>query len=243
MLEIKNLVVEVDGKEILKGVNLEIKEGEVHAIFGPNGSGKSTLLAAIMGLPPYKIKKGKIMFKDRELNRLPIWERAKLGIGLAFQNPPEINLKMKKLLERIGRDGMQEYIKKLRMEDYIERDINKGFSGGERKRAEILQIAAQKPDLLLLDEPESGVDMENIYIISKVINELLEKDKKIRERKKSAIIITHTGYILDFIDARLAHVMIDGKIICRGPPKEILKNIKENGYENCEKCRWENERA
>ena len=243
MLKIKDLVVEVDGKEILKGVNLEIGEGEVHAIFGPNGSGKSTLLAAIMGLPPYKIKKGKVVFKGKMINKLPIWERAKLGIGLAFQNPPEINLKMKKLLEKIGEDELQEYVKKLKMEDYIERDINRGFSGGERKRAEILQIAAQKPDLLLLDEPESGVDMENIYIISKVINELLEKNKRIRERKKSAIIITHTGYILDFIDARLAHVMIDGKIICSGPPKEVLKNIKENGYENCEKCRWNDGRA
>ena len=243
MLKIKDLVVEVDGKEILKGVNLEIREGEVHAIFGPNGSGKSTLLAAIMGLPPYKIKKGKVVFKGKMINKLPIWERAKLGIGLAFQNPPEINLKMKKLLEKIGEDELQEYVKKLKMEDYIERDINRGFSGGERKRAEILQIAAQKPDLLLLDEPESGVDMENIYIISKVINELLEKNKRIRERKKSAIIITHTGYILDFINARLAHVMIDGKIICSGPPKEVLKNIKENGYENCEKCRWNDGRA
>ena len=243
MLKIKDLVVEVDGKEILKGVNLEIGEGEVHAIFGPNGSGKSTLLAAIMGLPPYKIKKGKVVFKGKMINKLPIWERAKLGIGLAFQNPPEINLKMKKLLEKIGKDELQEYVKKLKMEDYIERDINRGFSGGERKRAEILQIAAQKPDLLLLDEPESGVDMENIYIISKVINELLEKNKRIRERKKSAIIITHTGYILDFINARLAHVMIDGKIICSGPPKEVLKNIKENGYENCEKCRWNDGRA
>ena len=162
---------------------------------------------------------------------------------MAFQNPPEINLKMKKLLEKIGEDELQEYVKKLKMEDYIERDINRGFSGGERKRAEILQIAAQKPDLLLLDEPESGVDMENIYIISKVINELLEKNKRIRERKKSAIIITHTGYILDFINARLAHVMIDGNIICSGPPKEVLKNIKENGYENCEKCRWNDGRA
>jgi len=243
MLKIKDLVVEVDGKEILKGVNLEIGEGEVHAIFGPNGSGKSTLLAAIMGLPPYKIKKGKVVFKGKMINKLPIWERAKLGIGLAFQNPPEINLKMKKLLEKIGKDGLQEYVKKLKMEDYIERDINRGFSGGERKRAEILQMAAQKPDLLLLDEPESGVDMENIYIISKVINELLEKNKRIRERKKSAIIITHTGYILDFINAGLAHVMIDGKIICSGPPKEVLKNIKENGYENCEKCRWNDGRA
>ena len=237
MLEIKNLKVEADGKEILKGVNLEIGEGEVHAIFGPNGSGKSTLLAAIMGLPPYEIKEGEIIFKGKLLNDLPVWKRAKLGIGLAFQNPPEVSLKMEKLLEKIGKNGLQEYVEKLNMKDYIKREINKGFSGGERKRAEILQIAAQKPDLLLLDEPESGVDMENIYIISKVINELLEKDKKIKERKKSAIIITHTGYVLDFIEAKLAHVMIDGRIICSGPPHEVLKNIKENGYEECKKCR------
>ena len=236
MLEIKNLDVEVDKKKILRGINLEVGKGEVHVIFGPNGSGKSTLLAAIMGLPQYKIKRGKIIFKGRKINELPIWERAKLGIGIAFQSPPEINLKLKKLLEKIGGDGFEDYIKKLRMEDYVERDINKGFSGGERKRAEILQLAAQKPDLLLLDEPESGVDMENIYIISKVLNELLEKDKRIVERKKSAIIITHTGYILEFIDAKIAHVMMDGKIVCSGPPKEVMENIRNNGYKNCKKC-------
>lgn len=236
MLKIEKLWVEVDGKEILKGVDLEIHEGEVHAIFGPNGSGKSTLLAAIMGLPRYRIKKGKIIFRGKVINNLPIWERAHLGIGLAFQNPPEINLKMAKLLERMGQKNIDEYVEKLRMGKYIERDINRGFSGGEKKKSEILQIAVQNPDLLLLDEPESGVDMENIYIISRVLNEILEKDKRIRERKKSAIIITHTGYILDFIEAKLAHIMIDGKIICNGPPREVLKNIKENGYERCMEC-------
>jgi len=236
MLKIKNLWVEADGKEILRGVNLVVNEGEVHAIFGPNGSGKSTLLAAIMGLPPYRVKKGDIIFKGKSLLNLPIWERAKIGIGLAFQNPPEINLKLIKLLEKIGKNDFDTYIKKLNMENHVERVINKGFSGGERKRAEILQLATQQPDLLLLDEPESGVDMENIYIISRVINELLEKNKKIKERKKSAIIITHTGYILDFIEAKVAHIMMDGKIICSGPPHEVMKNIKENGYEKCKEC-------
>jgi len=236
MLEIKNLDVEVEGKKILEEINLHVGEGEVHVIFGPNGSGKSTLLAAIMGLPSYKIRRGKIIFKGKRINEMPLWERARLGIGIAFQNPPEINLKLIKLLQKIGGNGFEDYIKKLRMEEYVERDINKGFSGGERKRAEVLQLAAQKPDLLLLDEPESGVDMENIYIISKVLNDLLEKNKRIVERKKSAIIITHTGYILEFIDAKIAHVMIDGKIVCSGPPKEVMENIQKNGYKNCKKC-------
>lgn len=241
MLEIKNLWVEADGKNILKGIDLKIGQGEVHIVFGPNGSGKSTLLAAVMGLPPYKIVKGDIIFKGKSLIKEPIWKRAEMGIGIAFQNPPEINLKLDRLLKKIGGDNIKKYVNELRMNDYMGRDINKGFSGGERKRGEILQIAAQKPHLLLLDEPESGVDMENIYIISKVINELLEKDKRIVERKKSAIIITHTGYILDFIDASIAHVMIDGKIVCNGPPKDVLETIKKYGYEKCYKCvRWEN---
>lgn len=235
MLKVRNAWIEADGKNILKGVNLEIGKGEIHVIFGPNGSGKSTLLAAVMGLPPYKMTKGEIIFKGEDIKDEPIWKRAKMGIGIAFQTPPEINLKMNKLLEKL--DGnTKKYAKELRMEDYINRDINKGFSGGERKRSEILQIAIQQPDLLLLDEPESGVDMENIYIISKVINELLEKNKRIVERRRSAIIITHTGYILDFIDANLAHVMMDGKIICKGPPRDVLETIKKYGYEKCSAC-------
>jgi len=235
MLKVRNAWIEADGKKILKGVNLEVGKGEVHVIFGPNGSGKSTLLAAIMGLPSYKITDGEIIFKGRDIKNEPIWKRAKMGIGIAFQSPPEINLKMNKLLENL--DGnIEKYAKELRMEEYIDRDINKGFSGGERKRSEILQIAIQQPDLLLLDEPESGVDMENIYIISKVINELLEKNKRIVERQRSAVIITHTGYILDFIDANLAHVMMDGKIICKGPPRDVLETIKKYGYEKCSAC-------
>jgi len=122
------------------------------------------------------------------------------------------------------------------MRNYLERNINAGFSGGERKRGEILQLAAQKPDLMLLDEPESGVDMENIYVISKVINELLEKEKRIKERKKAAIVITHTGYILDFVSASIAHIMMDGKIVCSGPPADVMRNIKKNGYEKCVEC-------
>ena len=236
MLEIKNLKVEADGKEILKGVNLKIKEGEVHAIFGPNGSGKSTLLAAIMGLPSYKITGGSIIFKGKDITDMPVWERARLGIGLAFQSPPEVSVRLDKLIERIRKDGVEKYIEELNMESYLERNINEGFSGGERKRGEILQLAAQKPDLMLLDEPESGVDMENIYLISKVINELLEKDKRIKKRKRSAIIITHTGYILDFVTAGIAHIMMDGKIVCSGPPADVMKNIKEHGYEKCVEC-------
>jgi len=236
MLEIENLKVVAEGKEILKGVNLKIKEGEVHAIFGPNGSGKSTLLAAIMGLPSYKITEGRIVFKGKDITGLPVWERAKLGIGLAFQSPPEVSVRLDKLLERIKKGEIEKYVDALNMRNYLERNINAGFSGGERKRGEILQLAAQKPDLMLLDEPESGVDMENIYVISKVINELLEKEKRIKERKKAAIVITHTGYILDFVSASIAHIMMDGKIVCSGPPADVMRNIKKNGYEKCVEC-------
>lgn len=238
ILRIKDLYVEVDGREILKGINLSIKEGDTIAIFGPNGSGKTTLILTILGFSGYQIKSGEIIFKDRILNGLSIDERAKLGIGVLFQKPPSIKgVKFKKILEIISKNGeYKDYIEILKLNELIERDINLGFSGGELKRSELLQLIAQNPDFMIFDEPESGVDLENIKIIGETMNKLLQKDFSIVNRKKSGIIITHTGGILEFVEVDRGYVLYDGKILCEGNPNEILRNIKENGFKGCERC-------
>lgn len=240
MLDIKDLHVEVGGREILHDVNLHIGDGETHVLMGPNGSGKSTLLMAIMGFANYTITEGKISFKGEDVTNLPVHERAQRGIGMMFQRPPTISgLKLGKLLAVTSRgrtEEISEYAQYVHMDRFLERDINKGFSGGEIKRSELLQLMVQKPDFIMLDEPESGVDMENISLMGQAIGTLLEKEKMIKQRKKSGLIITHTGYILDYIEADLGHVMCDGEIKCHGNPREILKDIKARGYRECLVC-------
>ena len=241
-LSIEQLAVEVEGREILHNINLEINRGETHALFGPNGSGKSTLLMAIMGFPRYRITNGNIIFKGQDITRLPLDERARLGIGMSFQRPPVVRgVKTHDMLAAsLGGQGNEQSISHLAEEanlaDFLDREINYGFSGGEVKRSEIMQLLAQKPELSLLDEPESGVDLVNIALIGQLINELLEKDIRIRDRKRAGLIITHTGHILNYVNAHTGYVMIDGKLSCGGDSHEILATIKEKGYEECAKC-------
>lgn len=238
ILRIEDLYVEVDEKEILKGINLSIKEGETIVIFGPNGSGKTSLILTLLGYSGYKIKKGRIIFKDTILNGIPIFKRANLGIGVLFQKPPSIKgVIFKKLLDIIKKNNdYSEYIKILNLEDLVNREVNLGFSGGELKRSELIQLIAQNPDFLIFDEPESGVDLENIKVIGKTISTILEKEKIIRIRKKSGLIITHTGDILNYIEVDKGYVLLDGKIICEGNPNEILRDIRKNGFKGCEEC-------
>jgi len=242
MLEIKHLAVSVEGKEILHDVNMTIKTGETHVLFGPNGSGKTTLLAAIMGFPRYKIVRGQIIFRGKNLNKMSLDERARLGIGMSFQRPPVVrgvktrDMVVACLNEREGGDTIDSLAEKTNMADFLDREINYGFSGGEIKRSEMMQLLAQKPELALLDEPESGVDLENIALIGNLINDLLEKECPIVSRKCMGLIITHTGHILDYVDARTGYVMCDGRIGCEGDPHEILKTIKQKGYGECTQC-------
>ncbi len=242
MLEIRQLAVAVEGRKIIKDVNLTIKAGETHVLFGPNGSGKTTLLMAIMGFPKYQVTKGSIIFKGKDITRLPPDERARLGIGISFQRPPVVRgVKTRDIVsaclkERKSEEIISQLAKKADLDDFMDREINYGFSGGEIKRSELMQLMAQKPELTLLDEPESGVDLVNIALIGELINELLEKDCPIRFRKCMGLIITHTGHILDYVNARTGYVMCDGSIGCEGDPHEILETIKEKGYEECIKC-------
>jgi len=243
MLDIKNLHVEVDGKTILNGLDLSIGEGETHALFGQNGSGKTTLLLTIMGFPHYRVTKGRILFKKKDITRMPINQRAALGIGLSFQHPPAIHgVKLRDVVEIAAKHGsrafdIEEVAEKIHIPpNFLTRDVNLGFSGGEVKRTELLQLLAQNPDLILLDEPDSGVDLENIELVGETINKLLERDKRSRERRKAGLIITHAGGILQTVKADKAHVLVDGQIACSGNPGELLHDICELGYEECVKC-------
>ena len=242
MLKIKNLTVDVEGKEILRDLTLNIERGEVHVLFGPNGCGKTTLLMAILGLPNYKVKKGCITFKGVNITDLPTNERVKLGMGMSFQHPPEIrgvklgdmvNIALGRKEEKID-ENVIDLAKRLNISvDFLNRDVNLGFSGGEVKRSEILQLLAQSPDFIMFDEPDSGVDIDNIELIGKIISELMDRNKMPSKRKKAGLIITHSGSIMRYIKADRAHVMLDGRIACSGMPDEITKNIMETGFEKC----------
>jgi Fe-S cluster assembly ATP-binding protein len=253
-LEVKDLHVSIGKKEILKGVNLQIQKGEVHAIFGPNGSGKTTLLNALMGFAGYTVK-GEIFFDGKDISHLPINERARLGIGISFQRPPVIRgVKLQRLIETSAKkngNALEKYAKGLNLVDFLEREVNVGFSGGEIKRAELLQLILQDPDLVLLDEPESGVDLENIALIGEYTNYLLGKirepnQKKTmkelhRERKKSGLIITHTGHILDYVDVDVGYILMQGQIACQANPRDMLHTIRECGFGECFRCFREEE--
>jgi Fe-S cluster assembly ATP-binding protein len=241
MLDISDLHVSVDSTEVLHDINLHIGEGETHVLMGPNGSGKSTLLKAIMGFGGYTVTSGSITFKGTDITRLPIHERAHLGIGMMFQHPPAISgLKLGKLLvatSHMGESAVEALAQSVNMDTFLSRDINVGFSGGEIKRSEVLQLKVQQPEFIMLDEPESGVDLENMGLMGKEIAHLLEKDVHIVGRHRSGLIITHTGYILDYLDADQGHVMIGGSIRCHGNPREILRVVKEKGYGECLRCK------
>ncbi|MEM2091911.1 MAG: ABC transporter ATP-binding protein [Candidatus Bathyarchaeia archaeon] len=232
ILEIQDLSVEVSGRRILNDINLKVYEGEVHVLFGPNGSGKSSLIMAILGFPAYKIVSGKILFKGKDITGLPTDERVKMGIGVAFQNPPAIRgVKLGSVLMRLtpNEEKISDLLRKVKISSsFLERDINLGFSGGEIKKSEVLQVLAQNSDFLIFDEPDSGVDVENLRVLGTVINEALQG--------RSALIITHLGVILQYINANIAHVLMDGSIVCSGHPTKILGQILNEGYAWCEKC-------
>ncbi len=250
MLVIEELRVEVGDRPILKNINMEIPEGETHILFGPNGSGKTTLMMTLMGFSGYHVTHGKITFKGEDITFMPIHERARLGIGISLQRPPTINgLKTRNLVEicAAGREGMdvEKLAAELNFTEFLDRDVNHNFSGGEIKRSELLQLMAQQPDLVLLDEPESGVDLESIVMVGETINTLLGRGIRCPVPRgslspaggaKSALVITHTGHILDYITADRGRVLYDGVLCFARNAREILKWIRQQGYEGCAKC-------
>ncbi|GAK44609.1 FeS assembly ATPase SufC [Tepidicaulis marinus] len=241
MLEIKDLHVNVDGKEILKGITLSVGTGEVHAIMGPNGSGKSTLSYVLSGREGYEITKGEILYKGKDLRAMEIEERAAAGLFLAFQYPIEIPgvttmtfLKTALNAQRKAR-GEEELdaVKFLRLvrekagplnvsEDMLKRPLNVGFSGGEKKRAEILQMALLEPSLAVLDETDSGLDIDALKVVSDGVNALRSPDR-------SMIVITHYQRLLNHIVPDKVHVLSAGRIVRTGG-KELAHELEETGY-------------
>lgn len=238
LLDIEGLYASIGGKQVLRDVNLHIGQGETHALFGPNGTGKTTLLNVIAGIPRYVVDRGSITFKGKDITHMSMDERARLGIGMAFQRPPAIRgLRLKDLIKIINSQAdAPAILKRMDFEGFGDRDVNRGFSGGEVKRSEMVQLLAQQPDFVMLDEPDSGVDLENIKLIGEAINTLTQKDLRPSARTKSGIIITHFGHILEYMKTDRAHVMLGGSIVCSGNPKEILDQIKKSGYEGCVAC-------
>lgn len=241
MLSIKNLHVTVDGNPILKGINLEINSGEVHAIMGPNGSGKSTLSKVLAGHPAYVITEGSIEYKKQDLAPLAPDERAKAGIFLSFQYPVEIpgvtNISFLKSAVNAVCEGQKrktldavEFLSFIRAkckildmdESFLYRGINEGFSGGEKKRNEILQMLALEPALAILDETDSGLDIDALRIISTGVNAMRSKDRAI-------VLVTHYQRLLNYIEPDFIHVLANGKIIKSGD-KSLALELEEKGY-------------
>ncbi len=248
MLVLEDVTVEVAGKEILHDINLEVKPGETHVLFGPNGTGKTTLLMTIMGFSGYKVTRGKISFNGEDITNKSLYERARMGMGMSFQRPPTIRgLKTRQLVALCGKmkKDPEELAKRLNFTNFLDRDVNSNLSGGEIKKSELLQLMAQDPNLVLLDEPESGVDLENIVLVGEVIAELLDKvirryDEPMvehkKKRKKSGIIITHTGFIMRYVHADVGHVILNGRLSGANNPEEIFACVGKFGYEECVRC-------
>jgi Fe-S cluster assembly ATP-binding protein len=249
MLAIEDLRVRIGDKEVLRHIDLEIRPGETHILFGPNGSGKTSLLMTIMGYPQYEVTAGRIYFKGQDITNMSVTERAQLGIGMSYQRPPTIHgLKTRQIVGICAKDGgdAEALAEKVNFAEFLDRDINAGFSGGEIKRSELLQLMAQDPDLFLFDEPESGVDLENLTLVGRTIGELLqqtlasERGKSHRqiseERTKMGLIITHTGFIMDYVTADKGQVLYDGVLLCKSNPVDIFRTIREHGYEECVRC-------
>lgn len=239
-LEVRDLSVKVEGKLILNNLNFDLKEGASHILFGPNGSGKTTLISTLMGLPGYEIVSGRILFQGIDITNKDVDERAKLGIIVSYQNPPEITgVKLGDLLKLcLGKASTEDFsqeemaqIEAFRLTNFLNRDVNMGFSGGERKRSEILQLIFLKPKLLLLDEPDSGVDVESLKMIATEIQNYVERSGS------SALIITHKGDILEYIKATYGCILLKGQFHCFKDPMRIYDDIKRVGYEECVACR------
>ena len=250
MLSVIDLQVSIQGKTILNGVNLHVPDGEVHALFGPNGSGKSVMMMTIMGYPGYEVQKGRIIVEGRDITRMSIDERVRLGIGISEQRPPVIKgVKLRDVARLILPDkGPDDHTGGIAsafdVERFLDRDINDGLSGGESKQTELFLMLLTHPKLLLLDEPDSGVDPEHLRQVGRLINTSLRHrtmagDKQgasPRAAQKAGLISTHSAEILEYVQADKAHLMMEGRIKCSGDPSLMMGHIRKQGYDYCVSC-------
>jgi Fe-S cluster assembly ATP-binding protein len=246
MLSIRNLKAEIDGKEILKGINLEVKAGEVHAIMGPNGSGKSTLSAVLAGREEYQVTGGEVLFNGKDLLGLEPEDRAREGLFLAFQYPVEIPGVSNVNFLRTALNEIRQYrnLPAIEAKDFLalikekqkiveldtkltNRSVNEGFSGGEKKRNEIFQMAMLDPKLAILDETDSGLDIDALRIVANGVNKLRRKDN-------ATIVITHYQRLLDYIIPDVVHILYKGRIVKSGG-KELAMELEEKGYDEIKK--------
>lgn len=242
MIRIQNLHASIDGKEILKGLHLEVKPGEVHAIMGPNGAGKSTLASVLAGREEYEITEGKVEFEGEDLLEMSTEDRARAGLFLAFQYPVEIpgvsnvnflRTAINEIREFKGEEPIsaKDFMAKVREKSALveldpklaNRSVNEGFSGGEKKRNEIFQMAMLEPKLAILDETDSGLDIDALRIVASGVN-------KLKSAENATIVITHYQRLLDYIVPDVVHVLYDGKIVKSGP-KELALELEEKGYD------------
>jgi len=237
MLEIKNLFVTTDGKEILKGINLKVKPGELHVIMGPNGSGKSSLSLSLMGHPRYQITSGKIILDGEDVTTLTVDKRARLGLFLSMQYPVAVpgvsvfnllrqsskNVKKESITAVELQKNVKNTMKDLKIDEkFLTRSINEGFSGGEKKKMEILQLSTLEPKYAVLDETDSGLDVDALKIVSQGINKTFGP-------KIGILLITHYQRILKYVKPDFVHILIDGKIVKSGPPA-LAEEVEEVGY-------------
>lgn len=242
LLDVSGLTVDVEGKRVLDDLSLSIGFGETALLMGPNGSGKSSLILSILGHPNYKVRSGTIRFNGKDVTSMPTEERALLGLGVSFQFPPKIRgVTLRSLANRlqhtqVGQVNVEKAASLLSLNDFLDRDIHVGFSGGEIKRAELFFLLLQRPTLSLIDEPDSGVDVENMATVGGAINELMGPGPGNAGERPSALIVTHTGHISRYVLAQRTYLMQRGKIICYGETEGLVNDVMKHGFDWCVQC-------
>lgn len=243
MLELDRINVAVDSRSILHNITLHIESGETHVLFGPNGSGKTSLLAAVMGLPRYHITSGTIRFQGQDITGLSIDERARLGIGLVYQRPPTLRgLRLEELAQicagKTEATSVVELAEQLHVGHLLQRNVNDGFSGGELKKSELLQLMLRRPNLALIDEPDAGIDLDSLVLVGDTLRGLLEQPA-VDGAAPAGLIITHTGHILNYLRPTASHVLYGGTLVAHAEGSKLLTEIQTHGYGKCPLCRFQ----
>ncbi|MBI9000448.1 ATP-binding cassette domain-containing protein [Corynebacterium sp. CCM 9185] len=231
LLALDDVTVSVDDTIVCRDITLTVNHGENHVLIGANGSGKSSLLNAIMGTGPFQVTRGRILLNGQDITELSVDERARAGLGLAVQHPPKLHgITVSKLAQAIhAGDRLPRLAEELNLSDFLDRDVHCGFSGGEMRRFEMLKLRLQQPTMCLLDEPESGVDMEHVSVVGRALADLLQTPCP-DGTARSSLVVTHTGFILDHLDSPIAHLMSGGRLTDSGDARDMLARVRTDGW-------------